>query len=54
VGLFFWVMVNSTVARRTGVNGTVLMLCALEGMLVYRMVVTEPVELPERPLAMAG
>jgi alpha-1,2-mannosyltransferase len=54
VGLFFWTMVNSTVARRTGVNGTVLLLCGIEALLVYRMTVAETEEMPQRPLAMAA
>jgi hypothetical protein len=55
VALFFWTMVNATVARYTGVNGTVLILCTLHALLVRRIVrgpVEAAAELPQRPLAM--
>lgn len=36
VALYFWLMVNSSVARMTGVNGTVVLLSMVAGLLAYR------------------
>ena len=36
VALYFWLMVNSSVARMTGVNGTVVLLSVVAGLLAYR------------------
>ncbi len=37
-GLYAWIIVNSSVARLTGVNGTVLLLGAIEAMLIGRTI----------------
>jgi hypothetical protein len=62
VALYLWLMINSTVARYTRINGTVLILCALATLLARRaaraqiaaVANTSDHEIAQQPLAAAA
>lgn len=60
IALYLWLMVNSTVARYTRINGTVLILCAVATLLARRAARAQAVanfssnEITQQPLAAAA